>query len=63
MEDVIAGFGSYPLVGTPEQIVNGLRLLSDAGLDGVVLSWPAYRSGMEQFREKVLPLLKQAGLR
>ena len=25
--DVIAGFGSYPLVGTPEQIVDGLQML------------------------------------
>jgi FMNH2-dependent dimethyl sulfone monooxygenase len=63
LEDVIAGFGSYPLVGTPEQIVDGLQMLSDAGLEGVVLSWPGYRTGMEQFGEKVLPLLKQVGLR
>ena len=63
LEDVIAGFGSYPLVGTPEQIVDGLQMLSDAGLEGVVLSWPGYRSGMQQFRDKVLPLLQQAGLR
>jgi FMNH2-dependent dimethyl sulfone monooxygenase len=63
LEDVIAGFGSYPLVSTPEQIVDGLQMLSDAGLEGVVLPWPRYRTGMEQFREKVLPLLKQAGLR
>jgi hypothetical protein len=38
-------------------------MLSDAGLEGVVLSWPGYRTGMEQFRDKVLPLLTQAGLR
>jgi len=63
LEDVIAGFGSYPLIGTPEQIVDGLQMLSDAGLEGVVLSWPGYRDGMDRFREKVLPLLQQAGLR
>jgi FMNH2-dependent dimethyl sulfone monooxygenase len=63
LEDVIAGFGSYPLVGTPEQITTGLQTLSDTGLEGVVLSWPGYRSGMVQFGEKVLPLLRQAGLR
>jgi alkanesulfonate monooxygenase SsuD/methylene tetrahydromethanopterin reductase-like flavin-dependent oxidoreductase (luciferase family) len=63
LEDVVAGFGSYPLIGTPEQIVDGLQMLSDAGLEGVVLSWPGYRDGMDQFREKVLPLLQQAGLR
>jgi alkanesulfonate monooxygenase SsuD/methylene tetrahydromethanopterin reductase-like flavin-dependent oxidoreductase (luciferase family) len=63
LEDTVAGFGSYPLIGTPEQIVEGLQMLSDSGLDGVVLSWPNYRQGMEDFRDKVLPLLVQAGLR
>ena len=63
LEDVVAGFGSYPLIGTPEQIVTGLQMLSASGLDGVVLSWPGYKRGMEQFQEKVLPLLVQAGLR
>jgi alkanesulfonate monooxygenase SsuD/methylene tetrahydromethanopterin reductase-like flavin-dependent oxidoreductase (luciferase family) len=63
LEDVVAGFGSYPLIGTPEQIVEGLQTLSASGLDGVVLSWPGYKSGMEQFQAKVMPLLVQAGLR
>jgi alkanesulfonate monooxygenase SsuD/methylene tetrahydromethanopterin reductase-like flavin-dependent oxidoreductase (luciferase family) len=40
-----------------------LQLLSDAGVDGLVLSWPGYESGIEQFAQKVLPLLKQSGLR
>ena len=63
LEDVVAGFGSYPLIGTPEQIVEGLQMLSASGLDGVVLSWPGYKSGMEEFQAKVMPLLVQAGLR
>jgi FMNH2-dependent dimethyl sulfone monooxygenase len=61
--DTIAGFGNYPLIGTPEQVVDGLKMLSDLGLDGVVLSWPAFRSGMEQFRDITMPLLAQTGLR
>jgi FMNH2-dependent dimethyl sulfone monooxygenase len=61
--DTIAGFGNYPLIGTPEQVVDGLKLLSDLGLDGAVLAWPAFHSGMEQFRDVTIPLLKQAGLR
>ena len=62
-QDLIAGWGAYPLVGTAEQIRDGLQLLSDAGVDGLVLSWPGYESGIEQFAQKVLPLLKQSGLR
>jgi alkanesulfonate monooxygenase SsuD/methylene tetrahydromethanopterin reductase-like flavin-dependent oxidoreductase (luciferase family) len=59
----IAGWGGYPLVGTNEQIVEGLARLSEMGLDGAVLSWPRYIDGMRQFKQEILPLAKQAGLR
>jgi alkanesulfonate monooxygenase SsuD/methylene tetrahydromethanopterin reductase-like flavin-dependent oxidoreductase (luciferase family) len=59
----IAGWGGYPLVGTKEQIVEGLETLSRIGLDGVLLSWPLYIPGMREFRDVTYPLVKQAGLR
>jgi len=59
----IAGWGGYPLVGTKEQIVDGLHTLKRMGLDGVLLSWPRYLEGMKQFRDITYPLLKQSGLR
>jgi len=59
----IAGWGGYPLVGTREQIVEELARLSEWGLDGAVLSWPRYIDGMRQFKQEILPLAKQAGLR
>ncbi len=59
----IAGWGSYPLVGTKEQIVDGLKSLSAMGLDGVLLSWPRYEEGMREFKTVTYPLLVQAGLR
>jgi FMNH2-dependent dimethyl sulfone monooxygenase len=59
----IAGWGGYPLVGTNEQIVDGLGRLSEMGLDGAVLSWPRYIDGMRQFKQEIMPLAKQAGLR
>jgi dimethylsulfone monooxygenase len=62
-EIFIAGWGGYPLVGTSEQIVEGLTRLSRMGLDGVLLSWPRYEAGMREFRDVTLPLVKQAGLR
>ena len=34
-----AGFGGYPLVGTPEQIVEGVARLSALGGDGLLISW------------------------
>jgi alkanesulfonate monooxygenase SsuD/methylene tetrahydromethanopterin reductase-like flavin-dependent oxidoreductase (luciferase family) len=58
-----AGWGGYPLIGTPEQIVDGLKTLSRMGLDGTLLSWPRYIEDMKWFRDNVMPLVRQAGLR
>lgn len=62
-EDFIAGFGGFPLIGTKEQVVDGLKRLSASGIDGVLLTWPAYIGGMRQFQSETLPLLVQEGLR
>jgi dimethylsulfone monooxygenase len=59
----IAGWGSYPLIGTKEQIVEGLQMLSKMGLDGVLLAWPRYEEGMREFKDVTYPLLLQTGLR
>jgi alkanesulfonate monooxygenase SsuD/methylene tetrahydromethanopterin reductase-like flavin-dependent oxidoreductase (luciferase family) len=63
MARLIAGYGSYPLVGTPEQIADALVRLSADGVDGLVLSWVDYQSELRQFIAEVLPLLEQAGVR
>jgi alkanesulfonate monooxygenase SsuD/methylene tetrahydromethanopterin reductase-like flavin-dependent oxidoreductase (luciferase family) len=62
-EMMISGWGGFPLIGTKEQIVEGLMTLSKIGLDGVLLSWPRYIDGMREFRDVTYPLLKQTGLR
>jgi dimethylsulfone monooxygenase len=62
-EHFIAGWGGYPLIGTPEQIVDSFSVLVDIGLDGTLLSWAQYETGMRDFQKDVLPLMKQAGLR
>ena len=49
-EFFIAGWGGYPLIGTKEQIVDGLEKLSAMGLDGVLLSWPRYEERMREFK-------------
>jgi FMNH2-dependent dimethyl sulfone monooxygenase len=62
-EAFIQGWGGIPLIGTKEQIVDGLAALSRAGLDGVLLCWPRFEHGMREFRDVTYPLVKQAGLR
>lgn len=58
-----AGWGGYPLVGTPEHIVDHLAALSGIGFDGILLSWVDYKAGLERWNREVMPLLVQAGLR
>jgi hypothetical protein len=38
-------------------------MLSRAGVQGLMISWPRYEEGMRNFQTTTLPLLKQAGLR
>ena len=62
-ERFIAGWGGYPLVGTPEQVVEKMLAIHAMGIDGFILSWLDYAQELEYFGERVMPLLKQAGLR
>jgi FMNH2-dependent dimethyl sulfone monooxygenase len=62
-ERFILGWGGYPIIGTPEQVVDELQTLSDAGMDGVILGFLDYHEEMAYFEKNVMPLLKQAGLR
>ena len=61
--NLIAGYGAIPLVGTLEQVVDGMCAFADAGLDGITLSWVNYLDGLEQFQRDILPALRDAGLR
>lgn len=62
-ERFIAGWGGYPLVGTPEQVVEQMLELRELGIEGFILTWLDYFEELKYFGERVLPLMKQAGLR
>ncbi len=59
----IAGHGGYPLVGTPEQIVDEIDKLIEIGVDGVLMSWVDYKTELRQWIDEVLPLMEQNGQR
>lgn len=63
IERLAAGRGAMTLVGTPEQIVQTLLELTNAGLDGVAISWVNYDEGLQQMEDLILPLMVKAGLR
>ena len=58
-----AGHGGYPLVGTPEQIVDEMNKLIDIGVDGMLISWVDYKTECRQWIDRVMPLMEQAGQR
>ncbi len=61
--NMIAGYAGLPLVGTPEQVVEGMLRMSEAGMDGITICWVDFEAGLAQFRERIAPLMVQAGLR
>ena len=55
--------GNIQIFGTPEQVVDRCIQIKRAGVDGIHLSFFDFAPELEFFGERVLPLLKQAGLR
>jgi alkanesulfonate monooxygenase SsuD/methylene tetrahydromethanopterin reductase-like flavin-dependent oxidoreductase (luciferase family) len=62
-EDFIAGWAGFRLLGTKEMIAEDMKMLAEAGVDGILLTFPAFTRDMERFQEEVYPLLVQEGLR
>jgi alkanesulfonate monooxygenase SsuD/methylene tetrahydromethanopterin reductase-like flavin-dependent oxidoreductase (luciferase family) len=57
------GAGTYPLIGTPENIAATIKEISDEGWSGAALSFLNYTDEMPFFIDRVFPLLADAGLR
>ena len=55
--------GNIEIIGTPEQVVEQLAALKAAGIDGVQLNFHDFAVDLQHFGERILPLLKAAGLR
>lgn len=62
-ERMAAGHGGYPLIGTPEQVADGIEQLVDAGFGGTGLSFVNYAEEFPYFAETVLPILEKRGIR
>jgi FMNH2-dependent dimethyl sulfone monooxygenase len=57
------GAGTYPLIGTPERIAATIVEIASEGWSGAALSFLNYTAEMPFFIAKVLPLLREAGLK
>lgn len=58
-----AGWGGYGLVGTANDIADKFEALSNAGVDGFLMTWLDYEGGLSRFEAGIMPLLEQKGLR
>lgn len=57
------GAGTYPLVGTPEHIASEMAKMAEVGFAGTTVSFVNFKNELPYFIDKVLPLLREAGLR
>jgi len=57
------GAGTYPLVGTPERIASEMVKMQEVGFAGTTVSFVNFKNELPYFIDKVLPLLREAGLR
>jgi len=60
---MIFASGTYPFVGSYDDIVETFRQMSDAGLDGLALGMVNYIDDLPAFRDEVLPRMERLGLR
>ncbi len=57
------GHGTYPLVGDPDDVADGLARLSEAGYAGIAFGLFDYLAELPYFCDEVLPRLEAKGLR
>lgn len=63
IEGNVAGFWAVRLVGSPDNVVQRMLDLYQAGVDGLALSFVNYDEGLQQLEQLILPRLIQAGAR
>jgi len=55
--------GNIEIIGSPQQVVEKLAALHRCGIDGVQMNFYDFAPDLDHFGRKILPLLKEAGLR
>ncbi|GAA1857933.1 hypothetical protein GCM10009836_42610 [Pseudonocardia ailaonensis] len=58
-----AGAGGSILCGDAERVADQIQVVSDAGIDGVLVGYVDFEDGLGRLAKDLLPLLEQRGLR
>lgn len=62
-ERLIGGVGTFPVVGSYDEVARTFKRLSDAGLDGMAVGLVNYVDDLPALRDEVLPRMERLGLR
>ncbi len=63
IERLMSGYGTFPVVGDPDEVVATFKRIHDAGIDGMAIALPSYLDDFDIIRDEVLPRMVHAGLR
>jgi alkanesulfonate monooxygenase SsuD/methylene tetrahydromethanopterin reductase-like flavin-dependent oxidoreductase (luciferase family) len=62
-ERLISGLGTYPVVGSFDEVAATFKWMSNAGLDGMAIGLVNYVKDFPALRDEVLPRMARLGLR
>ena len=62
-ERMISGVGTYPVVGSYDDVVDEYRQMSACGVDGIAIGLVNYIEDFPVLRDEVLPRMERLGLR
>jgi dimethylsulfone monooxygenase len=62
-ERLISGLGTYPVIGSYDEVAATFKQMSDAGLNGMALGLINYIAEFPHLRDGVLPRMERLGLR
>ena len=62
-ERMISGVGTYPVIGSYDDVVEQYRVMSECGVDGIAIGLINYIDEFPALRDEVLPRMEQLGLR
>ena len=60
---IISGLGTYPVVGSYDEVANAFKVMTDAGLDGMAIGLINYIDEFPHIRDEVLPRMERMGIR
>jgi alkanesulfonate monooxygenase SsuD/methylene tetrahydromethanopterin reductase-like flavin-dependent oxidoreductase (luciferase family) len=63
LERMISGVGTFPVVGSYDEVAEAFKFMCDCGLDGMAIGLVNYIDDMPAVRDEVLPRMERLGLR